>query len=262
MVENSEFRSLKTVEITCEVLRTIKELDDVTVTELSDEMNMSKGAAYNHLATLRKEGFLVKDNNKYKLSYIFLPYSEYLKNRSNLYNQGVGIVQNLAEETGESVNIMIEEYGKGIFLYKKVSQKGIASEFYRDQLENTEYLHWTAAGKAILANLPYERVEVIVNTHGLPRATNNSITEREQLRNELEEIRERGFALNDEEQVPGVRAIGAPVILDDQVLGALSLSGPISRIDDQKFTQLYPDKVMEAANIIEVSIETSSLANV
>ena len=66
MPEDTDPRTLKTVKISCSVLNTLKKTNGATVTELSNSLDLSKGAVYNHLATLKKEKFVVKDNNNNK----------------------------------------------------------------------------------------------------------------------------------------------------------------------------------------------------
>lgn len=66
-----------------------------------------------------------------------------------------------------------------------------------------EHLHCTAIGKTMMAYLPEEQIESIVDQFELPTQTENLITDRQQLFNELEEVRSRGYAIDDEESIPG-----------------------------------------------------------
>jgi DNA-binding IclR family transcriptional regulator len=120
------------------------------------------------------------------------------------------------------------------------------------------YLHHLSAGKAILARLPEERVEAIIDKHGLVERTENTITTRAELYDELETVRERGYAYNDGEEVDGLRAVGAAVSgPDGEVLGAISLSGPKSRMRGERFDQGIPQAVKETADVIEFNIKMS-----
>lgn len=250
-------RTLKTVERTCEILDALKELEGAGVTKLADHLDMSKGGVYNHLATLHDQQYVVKNGDEYELSHRFFNLGEFVKHRSPLYTAGRSEVDRLAEETGENAHLMVEQFGKAIYYYKAQSDKGISREYHWNLLEEPDYLHWTAVGKAVLAELPRERVEEIIDTHGLGAMTEETITDPDRLFDELDEIRRKGYALNDEEQIRGVRAIGTTVLNHQgDVLGAISVSGPTSRIDDEKFTSEYPELVMQAANIIEVSLDT------
>ena len=100
---------------------------------------------------------------------------------------------------------MAEENGRGIYLHIE-TQKSTAVEVNR-RVGTSRYLHSSAAGKAILAHLPAERVNEIVATCGLPSEAPNTITDR----TELDRVRESGVAYNDEESIKGLRAVGVPV---------------------------------------------------
>jgi len=93
------------------------------------------------------------------------------------------------------------------------------------------HLHSTAAGKAILAEMPEQRVMDIISEHELPAETEHTITDPDSLVEELDEIREHGIAYNDEESVEGLRAVGVPVRGSNGIaIGALSVSGPSNRL--------------------------------
>lgn len=258
MVEHTsadEPRTLQTVEAAIEILERLMELEGAGVTEVATDLGKSKGGVYNHLATLRKHGYVYKEEEQYFPSYKFLQHGEYVRNRSKLYLEGKGEVYKLAERTGEYAHMMAEQNGRGIHLEKVKGEKAVGDEFYSKKRERPDYLHHGSTGKAILAHLSRERVEEIIAEHGLPSATESTITDTEELFAELEQIREQGFALNDEEEIRGLRAVGAPIRdSDGSVLGAISVSGPTSRIQGELFHETYPKQVMKRANVIELNI--------
>jgi len=101
-------------------------------------------------------------------------------------------------------------------------------------------LHSTGLGKAILAHLPEERVESIVDHHGMPASTPETITDRDELFDALERIRDRGFAFDDEERLRGLRCVAAPILANDDVVGAISVSGPTNRLRDDRYREELP----------------------
>jgi DNA-binding IclR family transcriptional regulator len=120
------------------------------------------------------------------------------------------------------------------------------------------HLHVSASGKAIFAHLPTERVDEIIEHHGLPAKTDKSITDRDVLMDHLQEVRDRGFAVDDEEHINGLRCIGTPILSDDgTVLGSVSISVPVTRMDDDQFYNEVPDIVRSATNVIELHIQNS-----
>lgn len=253
-------RTLQTVEMTCSVIGALVELNGAGVTELANHLEISKGAVYNHLATLRKHEFVIKQGDTYNLSYQFFNYGMHTRNQTDIYNAAKPELETLSSDVGEYAHLMVEEFGNGIYLAKIQGKKGIADEYHVKKFEARDPLHISSTGKAILAHLPEDRITEIIDEHGLPRYTKNTITDRDSLFEELAEIRDQGYALNDEEEIRGVRAVGAPVFdANGDVIGSISVSGPISRIKDEAFHDTIPDKVMGAANVIEVSLETGQM---
>lgn len=243
------------VETTIELVEALEHLDGATVTELADYLGVTKGTAHNHLATLQQHHYVVKQGNTYTLSLKFLVIGEYLRNSSVLYENAKAEVEQLATETGEYAHLSTEQHGLSQKLHKVQGENAVGSEYQRAKLQKPDCLHYTATGKAILSQLPRERVEEIIDYYGLPERTKQTITDREDLFEALDLISERGYALNDEEEIERMRAVGAPICdKDGRVLGAVSVSGPISRIKGERFDEEIPAKVTDAATVIEMNI--------
>ena len=113
----------------------------------------------------------------------------------------------------------------------------------------------TALGKALLAQLPDDEIERIVERHGLPAATENTITEVEPLLEEIERVREQGYSIEDEEHHDGIQAIGVPVpyVENPPVFTAISVSGPKSRIKTN--IQELLNEIQSTVNVIELEYE-------
>lgn len=243
------------VETTIELIEALEHLDGATVTELADYLGVTKGTAHNHLATLQQHHYVVKQGNTYTLSLKFLVIGEYLRNSSVLYENAKAEVEQLAAETGEYAHLSTEQHGLSQKLHKVQGENAVGSDYQRAKLQKPDCLHYTATGKAILAHLPTGRVEEILDYYGLPERTRQTITDREELYDALDAIRERGYALNDEEEVERMRAVGAPICnREGRILGAVSVSGPISRMSGEQFNELIPEKVTNAATVIEMNI--------
>lgn len=250
-------RTLKTVETTIEIIEALEQLDGAGVTELATHLGLSKGGVYNHLATLNERGYVVKSGKQYRLSHRFFNLGHFVKHRTDLYNVAKPELDRLAELTGGHAILVIEEFGRAVYLYRAIGNRGISEEFGARRLESTDYLHVSSVGKAILAHLSPERVEEIVENEGLPAKTDRTITDVDELLEALLEIRERGYAVCDEEAIQGVRAVGVPILDDDgAVEGAISTSGPRHRFHDELLSDALPRTVKEIANVIEVNLAT------
>jgi DNA-binding IclR family transcriptional regulator len=203
------------------------------------------------LATLADNELIVKQNGTYHIGLRFVDIGEHAKNQIDIYEFAKAEVENLAQETGEVAQFMIEEHGRGVYLHKERGEHAIQTASYTG---NRKSLHCTALGKAILSQLSTERINKIVDRHGLPQRTDNTIVSREELYNELETIRERGVAFDDEEILRGLRCIAAPIQHPTgEINGAISISGPTSRFKGERFHDELPELVQGAANVIEVN---------
>lgn len=120
-------------------------------------------------------------------------------------------------------------------------------------------MHAVAAGKAILANAPDPQARKIIDQRGLPAFTENTITDEERLFEELAEIRDRDTSFSDGEVVAGLRAVGVPVHgPDGLVLGALTVAGPAHRLKGDVWRSKIPDRLLGAANELELKLEYES----
>lgn len=248
-------RTLETVSRAFDVVRGLETLDGAGVTELADHLDLSKSVVYNYLSTLREEKFVVKEGDTYRLSLQFLLVGEYVRNQNTLYQIGKTELETLAEKTGEFAHLAAEQHGLSVNLYKVSGEKAVGSSYQVNKLQRADYLHFSATGKAILAYLPRERVEWIVDRYGLPAKTEETITDRDALFEELEAVRERGYALNDEEEIKGLQAVGAPVRnRHGRVLGSISVSGPVRRMKQPEYHEDLVENVVNTANVVEVNV--------
>ena len=104
---------------------------------------------------------------------------------------------------------------------------------------------------------------MLFRSRGLPQVTEHTITDRDELAEELEEVRKRGIAFNRQETIHGLVGVGAPITNQEgDVMGALSIIGPTSRINEDRFRRELPDMITRNVNIIEVnstSIDSGSV---
>jgi len=237
---------------TIRIMESLKHHEGAKVSEIAEEFDMSKSTVHNHLSTLREEGFVVQEGTEYRLGLRFLEFGGYARSRMPLYRIAEPEVERLAEQTGELANLMTEQHGQGVYLLRSKGNRAVDFETYAGFRCP---LHVPAAGKAILAHLPTERVEAIVDRHGLEPETPRTVTDRTELFDRLETVRDRGFAIDDEELVTGLRCVGVPITTaDGTVMGSLSIAAPTSRMGEDRFTDEVPDLVRSAANVIELNI--------
>lgn len=255
-MENTAKNPIKGTEKTILIVETLKEMDGAGVTELATRLNLSKGTVHNYLSTLRQHNYVVKEGDTYNVGLSFFELGEYARNRIPIYHVAKPEVAKLAEETGELANLLCEEHGLGVYLYRAHGDNAVMLDTHTGK---RRYLHNTALGKAILAHMPNERVEEILDQHGLPQATPNTITNREDLHEELAAIRKRGYAYCNQERVEGLQCVATPLMsrTDDRVLGAISLAGPTTRMNRNRIQEDLPERLLQAANVIEINVNYS-----
>lgn len=244
--------TVKTALKTFRILEALNEHDEATVTELAAEFSLSKSSIHNYLSTLEEEGYVVRDGTEYRVGLRLLDLGGRARHRRRIYQVAKDELPKLAKETDEKVNLLVEEQGRGIYIHRANGEQAVSSDSY---IGHRVHLHNTALGQAILAHLPEERVDDIVERHGLPATTENTITDRDALFDRLEQVREEGVAYDDEARLKGLRCVATPIINnDEEVEGAISISGPTSRMQGERYETELPEKLKNAANVIELNI--------
>ncbi len=234
-----------------DIIETLRELDGARLTEISAHLDLPDSTVHNHLRTLAQRGYVVRDNNTYHVSLRFLDFGEYARSRRKVYELAKSEIDTLAFETEESASLLVEEDGVGVYIYNTQGDDAIPLD---TRPGKHVPLHATALGKAILAYLPESKTESIFDRRELSAQTVKTITDPVELRAELEMIREQGYAVDDEERVRGVRCIAVAIKNENgQVIGAISVSGPASRLDDDLRERLLKN-LRRAKNIIELKL--------
>ncbi|SDQ21562.1 IclR family transcriptional regulator [Natronobacterium texcoconense] len=252
MAIDSSHRPVETVETAFDVVDTLKREGNAGVSELADELGLAKSTVHRHVKTLESRGLLVQEDGGYRISTWFLDYGVYARNRHPLFDVAKPKVDELADETDEKVWCVVEEHGMGVHIYGAEGRHSVKTHA---RIGKRTPLHQFAAGKAIMAHLPDERVETILERHGLPGQTAETITDRAALFDRLESIRDRGYAFNREESVVGVHAVGAPITDEDGAsIGALSIAGPANRLRGDLMADELPDLLLGATNEIEINL--------
>jgi IclR family transcriptional regulator, acetate operon repressor len=244
-------RTVKSAATLFGVLEAVHRLDGGGATAVADELGIAKSTAHDHLTTLAEHEFLIKDEGSYRVGLKCLHYGVQAKNRMVLADVARPSLEQMAEETGEIAWVMVEEYGKGVYLEKAMGARAVQPY---GEIGKRVPLQNIAAGKAILAHLSEERVREIVTETPLEERTETTISDPDELLAELETVRERGYALNDGETFEGFRAVASPVVDGGELLGSIVVSGPENRFSDDRFTEELPEIVTGAANAIELSM--------
>lgn len=225
-----------TTETSLAVIEAIRSSPGARTTELAETVGVAKSTIHKHASTLVYHGYLRKEVGAYYPGLKLLNLGETARTGFPAYSRIEAAVQTLQERTEEDVDFVVEEQGLVYTIlgaYHKWEKRPDTDSGYRARLGDQYYMHSVASGKALLATYDREEVEAILDRRGLSAVTEQTITDREALFSELEQIDEQGYAIADEEYQEGLVSISRPVCRPDgNPLGALSVSGPAYRLTD------------------------------
>lgn len=215
-----------------DVLTVLWEVNGAGPSAVASRMEIPKSTAHVYLRTLEETGYVVNEDGEYRLSHQFLATGSRIKHRNTLFQAAEPKLRELATETGELVTLVIEEAGQSVILHKEAGDRSLELGIYSGMITP---LHSNATGKAILAHLTEERIEEVIETQGLTRLTSATITDEDRLRAELEAVRERGYAVDWDQQVKGMGLIGAPIKINGRLKGSVGIACPTGRIQDEAY---------------------------
>jgi IclR family acetate operon transcriptional repressor len=209
-----------------------------SVTELARDVGLPASTAHRLLTTLEQERYVAFDLERRLWSVgvqSFVVGSAFLRNRG-VVPLARPRMRRLMEETGETVNLAVEDEGEAVYL-TQVECRQMMRAFARPG--GRVPLHCSGVGKALLAALDPEEGAAAAGRRGLARMTPRTIVEPDRLRADLARVRERGYAVDDEEHAVGLRCVAA-VAFDEfaHPAAAISVSGPLVRIGDERLAEL------------------------
>lgn len=201
--------------------------EKLSVTDIAAAVNMSKSSAFATLYTLGQYR-LVADHGsggsrRYQLGMSLARLGHAAASETSLRDAAHPHLLELVKQTGAVARLAIMESNHAVV----IDQVGIAGANRNNlRMGSRELPHCTGLGKAILSSLSTEEAIRLIQTVGLPRRTPNTITDLDSLLAHLEEIRDAGYALDDEEDAEGVYCIGAAVYGHERAcVGAISITG-------------------------------------
>lgn len=198
---------------------------ELGVSEISRKLNMLKTTVYNILSTFEMMGYVRQNprTEKYYLDTRILRMAYVVNNHMGLRDMFLPSLEKIADECGEVCYFGIPQDGEVLYI-ESVYPSGQAR--LRNLLGERAPMHCTGIGKAMLAymNMP---------DHELSYHTPQTICDRKVLQEEMERIRERGYAIDNMEHEMGIKCVAVPVFgADGQVMAAVSVSGPSMRFDE------------------------------
>ncbi|HVX29427.1 MAG TPA: IclR family transcriptional regulator [Nitrolancea sp.] len=204
----------------------------VGISELSRRLGLSKNQIFRVVKTLEQFGYIHQVDDKYALGLRFLELGRVILNESDLVQTAIPHLNEVRNATGECVCLFMLDGREAVCI---ALREGLGLVNITARVGYRYLLHAGAAPKAILANQPAAFVRKVIEEHGLPAYTPHTITDSAELQKTLGEIRERGFALSNEDMLVHAFEVAVPIYdRDDQVRAALSVTGPVDRFGPEE----------------------------
>lgn len=248
----AEDAPLTTVVRAFDTIEVLWRIDGGGVTAVADALDLPKSTAYEYLKTLEETGVVVKDDGEYRLSLKLLAIGSRIQYRMRLFHVSRPELKKLAETTGEAANVTIDERHRAVILSSEGSVEGLNLGTYPGL---TSPMHSLAPGKVILAHRPSEFAETVLETHGLEPVTEETITDREALFEELDRVAERGYAVDWDEHVVGMGLVAVPIEHEGEVIGAVSIVCPTTTLTDEDRREEFVEATRNTAKVIAFNYE-------
>lgn len=248
MTDNSN----QSVQRAFKIINDLSENGSGRVSELSERLDMPVSTVHDYLQALVATGYVTVDEKEYRTTTQFLEVGHRQRHRLEVFKAVQDELETVAEETGEHATLLIEEDDQAVILAVQEGPDAINLFAYPGARMP---LHATAPGKAMLAHMSEDRVDEIIDRHGLVEVTPRTITDRDVLIEQLDQIRQQGYAVDEGERIAGMVCIAAPILdKSDRIRGAVCVCGPRSRIDEERRDEIA-DVVQHAANVTQVNLD-------
>jgi DNA-binding IclR family transcriptional regulator len=222
-----------------------------TFARLQKVSGLPKGTLHRILRALIAEGFvrLQPEDKTYHLGLQLLSLAYQVLEDMDIRDLAHGELVRLRDQTGEAAHLAVPDRKSAVYI-DAVESRHVIGPIAK--IGSSSLYHASAVGKAIAANLPHDRLVDLINSLPLPQLTPRTITSRRALRQHLEAVRSQGYALNEEEEHPGIYGVAAPILGHrGEVAGAICITIPSFRYNPAKLKS-YVEDVLGAARAVSV----------
>ncbi len=243
--------SVQSVDRVLDILETLSSVPQgMSLSDLAEAVHLHTSTTHRLVTVLVNRGYARKDSGsgKYRLTLRLFHISQRVSTMLELLPVSESFLEDLANSSREAVHLVERNGSEVVYLYKFEPFQHLVNMGTYVGRYNPMYC--TGVGKSILAYLPPEEVEAIWNDTVIHQYTPQTIVRLEDMFRELEQIRRRGFAYDNEEHEAGIRCIAAPIFnWESSPTGAISISAPVNRLTDTVVERLSP-KLLSVANEI------------
>ncbi len=211
--------------------------EGMLVKELSAQLGLNKSTVSRILSTLAEHGYVEKNkNNYYRIGMKMVDLCSLYLNSLQLKTEALPFLEELRAQTGMIIHLGTMNENEVVYLEKISSFQNI--RMY-SQIGKRAYMHSTSLGKAMLSCLKEKDIEIIINQKGMPAITEKTCTDYEKFLQDLALCKQRGYAIDDEENEMGVRCVAAPIFdYRGNVIAAVSATGFLDMFPEEKIEKI------------------------
>ena len=224
---------------------------ELKLTEITERMGLHKSTVHSLLKTLQKHQYIEQnqENGKYGLGMKLFERGNFVIRSQDLRTIAKEHLVKLSKETGRTVHLVIQDGKEGIYIDKVESSN--ATILY-SKIGRRVPIHSSGVGKALVAFKSSEELEKILDGYEYHQQTPNTLTDKETFLKDLDQVRERGYAIDNEENEPGVYCVAIPVRdHTGQVIAAISSSTTASQITTSDVEDIIENLKVTGATISE-----------
>jgi len=220
----------------------------LTLTEISERLGYPKTTVHSILNTLESRGVIEKtDHRHYAVGTAIITMTQTVRVNVQIRDRAAPLLRNLGDFCEVSVYLTVLEGNYSLYIYAIESSDRLQA---RSVVGDRTHMHCTAVGKALLAFLPRPQIETIIEAVGLPRFTDQTITDKKLLFENLELTRKRGYALDFAEHEEMTYCIGSPIYNErGKTIGSCSVSGSDPALVNEQVDEISPAVLYTAQEI-------------
>jgi IclR family transcriptional regulator, KDG regulon repressor len=233
--------------------------NEIKITDISERMGLHKSTVHSLLKTLQMHGYIDQnpESGKYKLGMKLFERGNFVIHSLDIRKIAKSHLVHLSSQTGQTAHLVILDGKEGVYIDKV---EGPMAVILYSRIGRRIPIHCSAVGKALVAYKSSDDLKKMLKGYEYVLQTENTIKNEADLLQELERVRRQGYAVDNQENEPGVRCVAAP-IRDHagKVIAAVSLSTLVTRVNDkdfEDFTNLLTQETMEMSQELGYGIPT------
>jgi DNA-binding IclR family transcriptional regulator len=240
-VDTADPGGVRVLHKTLDILETVKSRESgYRLADLARAVELPKATVYRILTTLEGRGYLDRGaDGSYRIARKLFDMQRPVSVEQILNRVAQPVMERLVASCKETVNLGILDAGEVVVINTVESPQAVRMS---SKIGNRRHLHSTALGKVFLAGLPQKEFLRLIRLKGMPKLTPHTLTAKADVVAEIERVARQGYALDNQENEIEGRCCGAPIVgPGGRVVGALSISGPVFRMDLARAKSLVPE---------------------